>query len=277
MFSDISGFLLAWYNLPFTFLFIICIFFTLLQLLGLGDDGHQADHDADLHLDHDLDHDVDLDHDADLDHDVDHDVDHDADHDLDTETHGLEWLSILAFIGIGKAPLVVVLLVLFGSSALTGWILNSLTLSLLGSYPSLAITAVFPLALIAGALLTSRTSRFLGWMLPPISTTATAAAGLVGRRGIVISPTVSEKYGLVRVRDQGGTQINVFATTTGTPIKQQSEVVLVSYSAADKKYVVTAIDQTPSAIRQNLAVSNEAQNTEPSSLAQDKQKGVHKQ
>ena len=271
MFSDISGFLLAWYNLPFTFLFIICIFFTLLQLLGLGDDGHQADSDTDLHLDHDLDHDVDLDHDAGLDHDA------DVDHDVDTEAHGLEWLSLLAFIGIGKAPLVVVLLLLFGSSALTGWILNSLTLSLFASYPSLAITAVFPLALLTGALLTSRTSRFLGWMLPPISTTATAAAGLVGRRGIVISPTVSQKYGLVRVRDQGGTQINVFATTTGTPIKQQTEVILVSYSAADKRYIASAIETTVPAIYQNLAVNDETHNTEASSQTQNKQKGVHKQ
>jgi hypothetical protein len=242
MLAEAWSTLFVWYNLPFTLMLVVCGFLAMLQLIGLGDDGDgdlDADVDADIDFDADLDADVDLDFDADAD--LDADVDADADLDADGD---LDFLSILAFLGVGKAPLMVVLVILLGSMAVIGWTLNSLLEAVWGSYPAWGLVVVLPLAFISGGLISSRVARFIGRALPPINTTATAAAGLVGRRGAVISPRIDGKYGLVRVRDQGGTLINVFAITAEEePISGQSEVVLVGYDAENKRYTAVAINK----------------------------------
>ncbi len=224
--------LFSWYNLPFTLMLLVCGLLAMLQLIGLGGDG---DSDLDADFDADLDADIDLDFDADADVDIDADLDADG---------GFDSLSVLAFLGIGKAPLMVVLVVLLGSMAVIGWTLNTLLETILGSYPAWGLVLVFPLAFIFGGLISSRVARIIGRLLPSINTTATSAAGLVGRRGAVISPRVDGKYGLVRVRDQGGTLINVFAITgDDEPIDGKSEVVLVDYDAAKKRYTAVSIDK----------------------------------
>jgi membrane protein implicated in regulation of membrane protease activity len=68
------------------------------------------------------------------------------------------------------------------------------------------------------------------------------AQALVGRRGVVVSPFIDEKYGLVRLRDVGGTLLSVFAIIqSGEPIKRGSEVVLVAYDPTLKRYTVASV------------------------------------
>jgi membrane protein implicated in regulation of membrane protease activity len=235
MLSDTWSFIFAWYNLPFTFLLGTCLILAALQLLGLGGE-HDGDVDADVDLDVDVSTDLDVDADADLDLDGDTSIDHDA---------GLDGgsgfsLNFLAFLGFGKAPLLVVLLILFGSVGITGWLFNMFAEGYFPSYPPVLLAAVLPLSFAVGAVLTSRSARFIGRALPPVSTTATRAQALVGRRGTVTSPYVDGKYGLVRLRDAGGTSLSVFAVIDGEPpIERQSEVVLVAYDPAAKRYTVT--------------------------------------
>ncbi len=169
---------------------------------------------------------------------MEHEVSHDAG---GSGTPGV--LNVLAFIGLGKAPLMVVLLILFGSIGLLGWIINSLLTNAFGGfYPSLAFIGVLPATIIVGTIISSRTARFIGRALPPISTTATRAQALVGRRGAVISPYVDAKYGMVHLRDEGGTLLNVFAVIKdGEPIKRGSEVALVKYDPVKKVYTVAKV------------------------------------
>jgi membrane protein implicated in regulation of membrane protease activity len=168
---------------------------------------------------------------------VEHEVSHDSGGD---GTPGV--LNVLAFIGLGKAPLMVVLLILFGSIGLLGWILNSVLSRTFGTYPNMAFVAVLPITIVAGTLISSRSARFIGRALPPISTTATRAQALVGRRGTVISPYVDQKYGMVHLRDEGGTLINIFAVSKdGEPIKRGSEVALVTYDPVNKVYTVAEV------------------------------------
>jgi membrane protein implicated in regulation of membrane protease activity len=265
MLNNAWSFIVTWYNLPFTILLVLAGVFAVLQLVGLGGEADQdadadvdadadidADADVDIHADVDTDADVSVDHDLDLDHDVDlahdADLDHDADvdHDVDHDA-GLEGapnvLTLLAFVGMGKAPLAVVLLILFGAIGLLGWILNSLVLSLLGAYPGIAFAAIAPLSLVTGGLISSRISRLIGRALPPVSTTAMRAQALVGRSGTVISPYVDAKYGMVHLRDQGGTLISVFAVNPSEQvIKRGCEVVLVSYDEAKRHYTVAPLN-----------------------------------
>lgn len=220
MLAETLTFIISWYNLPFTAMIGLCLLAAALQLIGLGADG-----DAD----------------ADLDADIDVDGDVDADGEVDASEMPSA-LTLLAFLGIGKAPLLVVLVILLGSIGTAGWILNTILQSLFTPYPGWGLTAVFPIALILGSFVSSRTARFIGRTLPSVSTTATAAAGLVGRRGTVISPRVDQKYGLVRVRDNSGTLITVFAISHNhETIANQAEVALIDYNPDQKLYTVAPI------------------------------------
>lgn len=228
MLTETLTFITSWYNLPFTIMLGLCVLAAILQLIGLDTDGNA---DADL----------DFDADVDVDADIDADVDVDADGDMDADDIPGA-LALLAFLGVGKAPLLVVLVILFGSIGAFGWTLNSVIQSIFSTYPGWGLTAVFPIALILGSYISSRIARAIGRALPSVSTTATAATGLIGRRGTVISPRVDQKYGLVRVRDDGGTLINVFAIShDNEPISGKSEVALVDYDADKKLYTVAPI------------------------------------
>lgn len=248
MLTGLWSFLFAWYNLPFTVLLALCFVLAVLQLIGLGGDddsgggGHDMDHDVDLDHDIDLDHDLDVDHDVDLDHDLDadHDIDHDADADHSVEGSSSSPLAWLAFVGAGKAPLMVVFLILFGSIGLLGWMFNALVQGLLGVYVGIAFAAVLPLSVVLGALTSSRITRLIGRALPPVVSTATSKHNFVGRTGTVISPFVDHKYGMVHLRDQGGTLISVFAVTDNEePVNRGEEVVLVSYQEHERCFIVT--------------------------------------
>jgi hypothetical protein len=79
----------------------------------------------------------------------------------------------------------------------------------------------------------------IGRALPPVSTTATRAQALVGRPGTVISPFVDGRYGMVHLRDDGGTLISLFAITEDeAPIARGQSVILLSYDAAQRRYLV---------------------------------------
>jgi membrane protein implicated in regulation of membrane protease activity len=269
MFANAGSFLFAWFNAPFTLLLGISLLLALLQLIGLGGDhsdgdtdlDHDVDLDAGAHLDldHDLaiDHDLDLDHSVDLDHDVDlqHDVDlehgadvehsADLDHSLSGEAGGhdggLSTLTLLAYLGVGKVPLTVLLVLLTGSIGLLGWVLNSLVQFFArGGYPGLLFAAVLPGSLLGAGLLTARVARIIGSALPPISTTAVRNEALVGSLGTVISPYVDQQYGQVHVRDRGGTLISIFAICGDpAPIRRGEKVVLLSYDPKSRLYTVT--------------------------------------
>lgn len=247
MLGSFLTFLITWYNLPFTLMLGLGVALAGLQVLGLSHDGDtdtdadgdvdadaEADVDTDIAIHHDLDHDVDQDIDPDMNHDLDHDVEHDISRDA------LSGFSLLAFIGIGKAPLMVVILIVLMTTGLLGWFLNGLAMGFLGFFPGLLLLGTSLVSLIAGSLITSRVTRFIGRALPPVSTTATRAQALVGRPGTVISPFVDGRYGMVHLRDDGGTLISLFAITEEEqPIARGESVILLSYDAAQRRYLVT--------------------------------------
>src|SRR5512133_3508287 len=251
MIGSFLTFSVAWYNLPFTLMLVLGVVFAGLQLVGLSQDGDtdvDVDADADVDVDGDIDVDADLDADMDLaihhdfDHDIDHAIDHDLDHDVDHDmSHdSISGFSWLAFIGIGKAPLMVVVLIILMTTGLLGWFLNGLALGVLGFFPGLLLLLTLMLSLVVGSFITSRVTRFIGRTLPPLSTTATRAQALVGRPGTVISPFIDGRYGMVHLRDDGGTLISIFATTEDEhPIARGESVILLSYDVTQRRYLVT--------------------------------------
>lgn len=239
MFTNAWSFIFAWYNLPFTFLLGLGLLLAVLQLVGLsGDSEGEADAEADFEHEVDVEPDVELDPGAELDSEMDHDAD--VEDGSEVEAGSTSTFTLLAFLGVGKAPLMVVLLILFGATGITGWMINGLLRSLLGMYPGFAFILVLPLTLVSAGWVSSRIARFIGQALPPLSTTATDAQALVGRRGVVISPFVDDRYGLVHLRNAGGTLISVFAITdSDATLKRGEPVVLVVYDDQQRHYHVT--------------------------------------
>jgi hypothetical protein len=226
MFTELWAFAFAWYNVPFTFLLGLCLLVASFQLIGLG-----VDHD------HDFDADAEADLEADADTDADGGADSDAEHDLahETEAGGVSPLAVLAYVGFGKAPLLVVLLLLCSTIGLAGWGLNGLVHGL-GVWANLL---VMPVAVVAGAVSSARLARWLGRALPSVTSTATRAAELVGVPGRVTSPQVNQQFGQVHVRAADGTLLNIFAITDSpVPIQRGERVVLVAYDRPSRRYWV---------------------------------------
>lgn len=239
-------FITAWYNLPFTLALLAFLALSALQFLGLDHD-HDADAEADLHLevehDLDLDHDLDIDHDLDLDHDA--DLDHGLEHDIGHDAAEIPaWAGLLHFLGVGQAPITMILLVLLGSFGLLGWIINSVAINLLPAYPGWAFLLVLVVVLLISAWFTSQTARFIGRALPAFATTAVSVKRLVGLPGRVISPQIDQTYGQVKLRDSGGTLHTVFAVVDPgkPPLPRDTQVYLVEYDEAKKVFIVVSAE-----------------------------------
>jgi hypothetical protein len=243
-FIELWTFATAWYNLPFTLALLAFLGLSALQFIGLGGD-QDADHDLDLDHELDLDHDLDIDQELDLDHeaDLDHDLAHAAGHPAESMV-GEAWTEALQFLGVGHAPLTMILLVWVGEFGFLGWITNSFLLKLIPTYPGWALVVVLAGSLWISAWLTSRTARLIGRTIPAFTSTATSASQLVSRRGRVASSQIDDTYGQVKVRDPGGTLITVFAKVDPgkPPIPRDSEVYLVDYDPFKKVYIVVPSD-----------------------------------
>jgi membrane protein implicated in regulation of membrane protease activity len=204
--SALWAFIWAGYNLPFTIALIVCLFLSGLQFTGLGGDD-----------DSDLDADGDVDGDADADTDTDADADGDAD--------GTPFTAILDFMGFGRVPLTIFLLLFTMVFGLSGWITTRLIFLWSG-------------------FVTGRLARLMAQIIPSTTTTATGRDELVGRVGRVASPQVDTKYGQVKVRDAAGTLLTFFAVTPADelPIARDREVILVDFDPQRKLYTVVPLN-----------------------------------
>ena len=111
--------------------------------------------------------------------------------------------DLLAWLGVGQVPLLIVLVVLLAFFALIGIALQQLAESLLGAPVSPWLAA--PAALVAALPLTGIGARGLARILPGDETTAIGLSQLVGRRAeIVIGEAKRGSPARARVRDVHG-------------------------------------------------------------------------
>lgn len=237
--------LFAWYNAVFVAFFGVGLFFTLLQVIGLGG---EADADADVDMDADADVDVDMDADLDADVDADMDADMDADADVDADADaahvhvagaGVGFTGALAqLLGLGKVPMSVSLMVLCYTVGVTGWISNDL---LTGRFES--PSTMFPISLLAalvvGFVVLRFFTAFMGRYVPSFSTSAVTDRQLVGLTGATTLP-VDERTGQVAVHDKYGTLHTVRCRVRegGKPIAKNTKVVLASYEPDRNMFIV---------------------------------------
>ncbi len=246
--------LFAWYNVVFIACFGIGLFFTLIQLIGLGHSDVGADHDMDHDIGHDPDHDVD--HGVDVhphveasgDPDAHADIHGDAHADAHTDApeHAADGAgeaigaaqAVSQFVGVGRVPMSAIFMTLFYTVGITGWISNAMLRSQYRSDRALFFTSL-ALALIAGILVMRIASGLLGRYLPAVLTSALNRRQMVGLLGEAALP-ISERFGRASVKDKYGTlhQVNCKVPAGVEPIPKGTRVVLTKYLPGEDMYFV---------------------------------------
>ncbi len=214
--TDLRMFALTGYNLPFTLALFAFLCLSFVQLVGLDQD---PDTDLDLDLDTDL--------------------------EPEWTINDLVGITQLPqFLGMGRIPTTMILLLLLLGFGVTGWLGNSLLLMTFANYPEWGILVVLAVAIITTSWFTAGMARLMGHAVPAFTSTATSVQTLVCRQGWVSSQHVDESYGQVKVRDAAGTLHTVFAIIDPghLPIDHNIKVFLVEYDSVRKLFIVEPVD-----------------------------------
>jgi hypothetical protein len=175
-----------WQNAIFTASIVFWMIYLFVSLLGGG--GHEH---------------IDVGHDADSDGDVHHGV---------SANHENESFNLLSYLGIGRCPISIVLMLLGVCWGFIGLVCNGFFDIIKIIPPILYFWASALVALIIALPFTSYTSKLVAKIMPRKGTTAIELDSLVGKTG-ESSVTIDAKGGRVRVLDGFGTQHNIYCRT----------------------------------------------------------------
>ncbi len=191
-------------NLAYWIFLGVGVFLFLLVIVSGGGEDQDIDMDVD----------ADVDIDADIDGDVDVDIDADADSDVDTNLNS-SLFSALSWLGIGKAPLLILLAIDFSAWGVIGWFLNVIIGEISGKIPSGFLGfAIFFISLIISLGLGKLLSYPLGKIFAQ-HTEDISGDRLVGCIGTVISKElpylIAGKIAQVDVVDNAGNLVSIEA------------------------------------------------------------------
>ncbi len=249
--------LLGWWNLIFIVPFgLALVYLGIYTLSGWtfgeadADADLHLDTDADLHLDADVDADADLHVDADVDADVDAHVDADtdasadADHDADNDVP--TYLAVIAWLGVGRVPVSIVLMVLLLTWGGIGFAANRILHDHTSDPLRIAMLSI-PIAMLGSILCTRIVTRLVARFLPTNETYARRRHELLGCIGVAIY-SIDNHFGMARVRDDRGELFQVGCRTIADsdPIAKGAHVRLVGYIAKDKIFQVKLETQSES-------------------------------
>ena len=205
--------MLEWYNLVFLIPIAVGLVLIAGSALGLGHDaGHEVGHD------------------------VHHDVGHGHGHD---GHHESSFAKALSLIGIGRAPLMVVLMMmslLFGG---IGFASNTLLAPVLRTpyvYFWLSLAAAF----FGMVILTAKLARFIAKVMPSTETYSITKQDLVGSSGELMLPA-DTTTGLAQVSDHEGNVHNITCRTYEGSLPKGGKVLVVDYKEEGDLYVVAAM------------------------------------
>lgn len=161
----------------------------------------------------------------------------DGDAEGDSDAHGGGHDSpigaVLLFLGVGRAPLTVVLQVLLIAWGLAGVGLHRWA----GANGPLALVWSVPTSLVISVVVTRGVAWVFIRVFPREESTVVGKSEIVGRTGSVVF-TVTGSEGTVNVRDAGGTLHRLRARTEGGPIAGGEAILVTSYDPATDRYEV---------------------------------------
>lgn len=276
--------LLGWWNLIFIVpagLAMLYLGIYTLSGITFGDPEADVETDADLDGDADVDAgadadvDTDIDGDADVDADADSDADFDGDADADADLNadagdGLShhvhierdasidqgsaaevsplW-SLLSFLGIGRVPVSIVLMVLLLAWGAVGFLANQVIRPYVAEPWHVALVSL-PLAALMSLMATGATSNTINRFMPLNLTLAKRKHELLGSIGEVVLP-VNGQFGMINVREASGDlhQVGCRLENGNETLPKGSHVKLVAYSAKESMfYVVPCVPSESAAL-----------------------------
>jgi membrane protein implicated in regulation of membrane protease activity len=157
-----------------------------------------------------------------------------TDHETDSDSEGES--SALALLGVGQAPLTVLLICLLVYWSVIGS-LGNLTLGL-GN-----IGFTVGLALVGAFLATGASARLIKRFLPTSQSFSVGRHELIGREGVAIYP-ITETSGTVRLHDKLGTlrQLDSRTVAKGEIIPRDTKVVVIDYDRERQVFTVQKWD-----------------------------------
>lgn len=172
-------------------------------------------------------------------------VDMDADIDLDVDFGGdASFLHmVLGFFGIGRVPLLVVIVSFLASFGLAGYLIQSLVHGVTGFYLP-ALLASIP-AFLGGSFVTRRIALAVGKLIPDVETDAVDSGSFIGRTAVLTLGEASRgKPAQGKLRDQNG-QIHylmIEPDEANKSFRQGDEVLLVSRQGSIFKAIEVTSD-----------------------------------
>ena len=148
------------------------------------------------------------------------------------EADAPETLSLskaLAFVGIGKVPVLMVLMSFLATFGLGGFLVQEAAAALSGGY--LPLAAAVPAAGVAAVLCTGRLAALLARILPSEETTAVSKDSLIGRKATInFGDATFTRNAQAKVTDRHGNvhYVQVMASSPEELLPEGSEIALVS-------------------------------------------------
>jgi hypothetical protein len=227
----------AWWNLLFELVFLLALIYTLLLAFGAGDADEQVEADLPTEIDAGMEADFDT----------------DLEHPFEAESSAGAELSAVAqavaFLGVGRVPVSLVLVTFCYVFGFTGWASNMLFIAL-SLPPVLFIWGSLAVALAVGIGLTRLIAFGLARVLPSTESYGVEKRELVGRLAEVRYP-ISHHFGAAQVRDQYGNlhQVDCRVSLEHPEIPSGARVVLLDYDPALDGFNVVTEEELEERIR----------------------------
>lgn len=181
--------------------------------------------------------------DIDADLDIDADVDADMDADIDGAGAASFLHAALGVFGIGKAPLLVVIVAFLTSFGLAGFVTQGLVHGVTGYYLP-ALFASVPAA-IGGTFVTRYVAIFVGWLLPDVETSAVDSGTFIGRTAVLtLGKARAGQPAEAKLKDQNDQvhYLMIEPDEPGVEFQQGDEVLLVSRQGSVFKAIAVTSD-----------------------------------
>ena len=145
---------------------------------------------------------------------------------------------MLTFLGVGRAPVGLVLMILLMTWGCIGFITNNAVRPLVPSDWMVALASL-PLAGVGSVLFTSGIARLVARYMPSTETSAHKRRELCGLVGEALSP-ITPPFGMAVVRDRHGNRFQVACHTgaDGPTIGKGEPVLLVRFDESEQTFTV---------------------------------------
>jgi membrane protein implicated in regulation of membrane protease activity len=243
--------LLAWWNLIYIVPFILALMYLgLFVFTGIT----FGDADADVDMDADVDADADMDHDTDVSHadagstaviHAPHAHVHTIELDnppLAADGHVSPFYTLLSFLGLGKIPISLALMIFMFVWGITGFAFNAILTQWLGLSAIVGVISI-PVTLAITLALTGAFAALLAKIIPSDEGKRERRSDLVGKSGEALYD-IDETFGMAAVRGDAGGLFQVpCRTVNGTGrIPKGTRIVLFHYDRENSVFHVAPFD-----------------------------------